>query len=322
MEKRRFIAAVMTGILAVALSGCGGAKEAPAQAGAIEKPALKVGVMPLADYGAVYWAKEKGLFEKAGLDVELVPLQGGPIGVQKVAAGEIDFSFSNTMSSSQAISGGAPVTTVVLSSSVGAGGLGIYVMPDSPIKSMEDLNEKTIGINTTNNIGDVSFQNLASSKGLDTKPNWVEVPFNEMISGVQAKSIEAGYLPEPFASAAMKAGLRKVVDLTEGPNSKLPVSTFVASNKFVASNPVTTEAFVTAMYAAGNDIASKETEFRKWLPGVAGVTPEVADIMVIPIMEPKMDVSKIQFVADMLIQQGIIESFDAAKSTFVSNGKQ
>jgi NitT/TauT family transport system substrate-binding protein len=321
MKKNRLVIAAVTGILALALSSCGGPNEAPAEPGALEKAAVKVGVMPLADYGAVYWAKDKGFFEKAGLDVELVPLQGGPIGVQKVASGEIDFSFSNTMSSTQAINGGAPVTTVVLTSSVGPGSIGVYVTPDSPIQDIGDLDGKTVGINTTNNIGDVSFQSLASSMNLDTKPTWVEVPFNEMISGVQANSIEAGYMPEPFGSAALEAGLRKVVDLTEGPNEKLPVSTFVASNKFVESNPVTTEAFATAMYEAGNDIASKEKEFRQWLPGVAGVSQEVAETMTIPVMEPKMDVAKVQYIADMLIKQGIIDSFDASKSTFVAGSK-
>lgn len=324
MKRNRLITAAAAGILAVVLSGCGGAKEAPAGAGngSLEKTDLKVGVMPLADYGAVYWAKDKGFFEKAGLNVELVPLQGGPIGIQKAATGEVDFSFSNTMSSTQAINGGAPVTTVVLTSSIGAGGIGVYVTPDSPIKTMADLQGKTVGINTTNNIGDVSFRNLASSEGLDSKPTWVEVPFNEMIAGVQAKSVDAGYLPEPFASAAVEAGLRQVVDLTEGPNAKLPVSTFVASNNFVAESPTTTEAFVAAMYAAGNDISSKEAEFRKWLPGIAGVSQEVADSMVIPVMEPKMDVAKVQFVADMLIAQDVIDAFDATKSTYVSGVKE
>ena len=289
----------------------------PGGDGQLEKTQLTVGVLPLADYAAVYWADDHGFFEKVGLSVEVQPLQGGPIGVQKVASGELDFSFANSISTAIATAGGAPVTTVVSSSSLGPHSNLIFVKQDSPIEDLEDLAGKTVGVNTTNNIGDVTFKNLASSMHLDIKPNWVEVPFNEIAAGVQADSIDAGYLPEPFASAARESGLREVVDLTQGPNAELTAATFVASDSFVEKNPKTVVAFVDAMYAAGNDIAAKEAEFREWLPGVAGVTPEVAAEMALPVFESEMKVEKLQAVTDMLVEQGIIKESDVSQHTYL-----
>ncbi|WP_434373398.1 ABC transporter substrate-binding protein [Paenarthrobacter sp. FR1] len=289
--------------------------------GKLEKTSLNVGVLPLADYAAVYWAEDHGYFDKAGLDVTLTPIQGGPIGIQQAVSGQLDFSFSNTVSSAIAVQGGAPVTTVALTSSLGPNSLGVFVKADSPVKAIQDLNGKTIGINTTNTIGDVTFRNLVAAEGVTVEPSWVEVPFNEMIAGVQAGSIEAGYLPEPFASAAEKAGLRRIVDLSSGPNAGLPISTFIANNNFVKDNPDTTEAFVSAVYAAGNDISGKEAEFRTWLPSVSKVPAEVANTMALPRFEAGMSVEKVQSVADILIKQGIIQQFDAGKSTYSAPGK-
>ncbi|AEF40964.1 ABC transporter substrate-binding protein [Hoyosella subflava] len=303
---------------ALTLTGCGAIAGAPQDPdGELEKTELTVGVLPLADYAAVYWARDHGFFEAEGLTVELEPLQGGPIGVQKVITREVDFSFSNVISSSIAASRGAPIQTVVVTSSLGPGGLGIFVNPDSPIREMSDLDGRTVSINTTNSIGDVAFRNLADSVGEAAQPNWVEVPFNEVIRGVQANSIDAGYLPEPFASAAREAGLREVVALAEGPNIGLPVSNFIASKPFLAQNPDTTAAFVRAMYAAGIDISENIDEFRAWLPGVAGVAPDVAEHMALPIFEETLDLERLQSLGDTLVGQGLLDEFDAHEFVFL-----
>lgn len=321
MKKFLVTAAVLSGLV-FAATGCGGADASAngsggAGEGGVEKTEVTVGVLPIADYAAVYWAKDHGFFEKAGLDVEITPLQGGPVGVQKVVAGQLDFSFTNPISSTIAVAGGAPATTVVLSSSVGEGSLNVFVKPESPIQDIEDLDGKTVGVNTLNNIGDVSFRNLVAHEGLSTQPSWVEVPFNEMIAGIQSGSIEAGYLPEPFSSAAKGAGLRPVADLTVEPNTHLPAATFIASDSFVAKNPNTTRAFADAMYAAGNDISSKEEEFRTWLPGVSGVPESVAKAMILPSFEKEMSVHKLQGVADILAKQGLIKKeLDVREFTF------
>lgn len=316
---RRAARAIGAGMLCAALllTGCGTIAGTPQDPdGELEKTELTVGVLPLADYAAVYWARDRGFFEREGLTVELEPLQGGPIGVQKVITREVDFSFSNVISSSIAASRGAPIRTVVVTSSLGPGGLGIFVNPDSPIREMADLHGRTISINTTNSIGDVAFRNLADAQGAEITPNWVEVPFNEVIRGVQANSIDAGYLPEPFASAAREAGLREVVPLAEGPNVGLPVSNFIASEPFLAQNPDTTAAFVRAMYAAGIDISANLEEFRAWLPGVAGVDPEVASQMALPIFEEGLDLERLQGLGDTLVEQGLLDDFDVADFVF------
>ncbi|MFW0796312.1 ABC transporter substrate-binding protein [Gordonia sp. CPCC 205515] len=321
MKRVRLIslaAVAACGILA--MSGCGNGESASsgsAADGKLEKTAITVGVLPLADYGAVYWAEEKGLFEKAGLDVTLEPIQGGPIGIQKVASGELDFAIANTISASITQAQGAPITDVAYTSSLGAGSGIVFVKPDSPIKAIDDLNGKTVGTNTTRNIGDVTFANLVQSEHKDIKPNWVEVPFSEMISGVQAGSIEAGYAPEPFSSAAKEAGMRQVVDLTTGPNENLAASIFVAGNRFMQANPDTTKAFAEAIYAAGGQMSADEAAVRSWLPGVAKVPADIAQTMVMPNYSSAMDLPALEKVATMLKQQGLVpEDFDISEHVY------
>lgn len=319
MKARGLTAAVLAGAM-LALAACGGSGgsggggSATVAAAGPEKTAITVGVLPLADYAAAYWAKDHGFFKKEGLDVTLQPLQGGPIGIQSVISGAVDFSFANTISTMVAQSSGAPVKIVVASSALGPQSNIYVVKPDSPITSIKDLDGKTVGVNTTNNIGDVTFRALAESEGVKVTPQFVEVPFNEMVAGVQAGSIDVGYTPEPFASAALAAGLRTVLDLTQGPNQGLAAASFVASDAFIAKNPKAAAAFARALYAAGVDIADKKQEFRQWLPGIAHVPAGVAHNMKLPTFFTKMQPDELQRVADLLDKQRLLKGkYDLAQ---------
>jgi NitT/TauT family transport system substrate-binding protein len=319
MRFKRWMGVLGIVAMAATTAACGGGDSTASGSNGLEKAAIKVGVLPLGDYAAVYWADEKGYFEDQGLDVTLEPLQGGPIGVQKVASGELDFSFSNTVSSTIAVDKGAPIKTVALTSSLGSGTQMIFVKPDSPIQGIEDLDGKSIGVNTVNNIGDVTFKNLANSEGVDVEPDWVEVPFPEMLAGVQNGSVDAGYFAEPFATAAKAAGLRPVVDLTQGPNKSLPAATFVTSSRFAAANPKTVAAFQRAIAVASEDIAAKQDEFRTWLPTISQTPAAAAAIMGLPVFETQVTVEKMQRVADILAGLGLVgDKYDASDATLVS----
>ena len=322
--KRRGMLAAVSAVALVALTACGsggGGGNSASGNGKPEKTDVTVGVLPIADYAAVYWAQDKGFFKNEGLNVTLKPVQAGPIATQNVATGQLDFSISNTISTSIATQTGLPVKTVVLTSALGPGGLAVYVKPDSPIRTLKDLNGKTIGINATKNIGDVTLRNLLDSEGLkDVKPKFVEVPFPEMLAGVQAGSIDVGYSPEPFSAAALAAGMRQIVDLADpkGPNAGLAVSNFIASDSFIQANPNTVNAFIRAMYKAGGDITAHQDAFRQFLPGVARVAADVAQQMPLPQFFTATKVDQIQRVVDLLVGQGLLKKgYDATKYTYI-----
>lgn len=310
--------AAVTLVSACGSSGGTGASSAGGKGG---DASISVGVLPLADYGPVYWAQDHGIFKKHGLKVTLKPLQGGPIGTQEVAAGQLQFSFSNPISSAIATNKGAPIQTVAVSSGWGAGELGVFVKPGSPIKTMADLNGKTVGINTTQNVGDILFANLAKAKGLNTKPSWVEVPFAEMIDGVKNGSIQAGYLPEPYATSAKDAGLRDVVGLIQADNVGLPGASFVTSTSYAKSNPAVVKEFAASIDEARTYIAGHLSEFRAWLPKSLGTSAAAAKSMHLPDFSVGLTTAGMQKVADILVGLGLVgKDYQAAKFTIATKG--
>jgi NitT/TauT family transport system substrate-binding protein len=295
-------------VVTVLASACGsdsGSESEQASADAAPQT-LAVGSLPIPDMAPIIWADDKGLFAEENLDVELKPLQGGPVGIQMITTGELQFSFGNPISTMIATDKGSPVTTIAQLAGVGPNEIGIYVAPDSPVQSMVDLDGKTIATNTTNNVGDITFASLAASKGLDVTPKWVEVPYPEIADGVLGGAVEAGFFPEPFAAAARIAGLRQVVDLTEGANQDLPISSALTSAEFLKEQPETVAAFTRAINKAREQMAADEDAFRQWWPGVSGASPEIAAGMNLPDFGASFEDDKWQSLADTLADLGLV----------------
>jgi NitT/TauT family transport system substrate-binding protein len=296
-------------------TACGGGGDgASGGEGGLEKTSVTVGALPIADFSTLWWAEEKGFFEEEGLDVTIEPVQGGPVGAQMVATGELDFTTSTTFNTMSATDNGMPVDTAASLSGSADNSIAMYVNPDSDIQGIEDLDGKTIGINNTNNTGDVTFRALADHLGVDVEPTFIEVPFTEMLTGVQSGSIDVGYSPEPFLSAAWDAGMRQIVDLTEGPNHEIATSNIVSGKAFLGRNPNTAAAFARALYAANEDILAKEQDWRDWLPSIAQLDEGTAQQLPMPVFATEMDEEGIGHVADLMIEQGIIsEDYDASE---------
>ncbi|MGD7001902.1 ABC transporter substrate-binding protein [Corynebacterium halotolerans] len=302
-------------------AACGGEADTAATGnGEIEQADVTVGALPIADFSTLWWADENGFFEAEGLNVTIEPVQGGPVGAQMVASGELDFTTSTTFNTVSATDNGMPIDTAALLSGSADNSIAMYVKPDSDIQGIEDLDGATIGINNTNNTGDVTFNALADHLGVDVTPTFIEVPFPEMLAGVQSGSIDVGYSPEPYLSAAWDAGMRQIIDLTDGPNNKIATSNIVSGRAFLNSNPNTAAAFSRALYAANEDILANEQEWRDWLPSIAHIDEGTAQTLPMPVFYTVMDADAVQHIADLMISQGIVsEDYDA--SEFIWEGE-
>src|SRR5271168_2556321 len=103
------------------------------------------------DIGAeIYYAKELGLFERAGLDVQIDPTTNMVAIVPAVASGQIDIAYNAVLTLALARAKGLPFSilapaNVYVASAPTAGF--VAVTKSSPIQSARDLNGKAIAVN-------------------------------------------------------------------------------------------------------------------------------------------------------------------------------
>ncbi len=116
----------------------------------------------------VFWAKEKGYFEREGLDVQIDQGEGSAATITRIASGAYDAGLGDVNAIVQlAAKGGAsaPIMTYMLYNSAP---FALIVRKDSPIKSLKDLEGKKLGTPAGAAAGAL-LPALAAKNGFDPK---------------------------------------------------------------------------------------------------------------------------------------------------------
>jgi len=134
---------------ALALTGCGGASEAPAgdggeASGEMTDVTLMLNWYPYGEHAAFYYGVEQGIFEEHGINLTIKAGQGSTKTAQAVGQGQVDFGWADTPAVLANIDKGVAIKSVgvFLQTTPSA----VQVFADSGIESPEDLKGKTIAV--------------------------------------------------------------------------------------------------------------------------------------------------------------------------------
>ncbi|AGL17696.1 ABC transporter substrate-binding protein [Actinoplanes sp. N902-109] len=207
---RRVIAAVVVLVTTVAAAGCSGS---PAPRRHVDRVSL--GVIPIVDVAPAYLGKAKGFFTERGIELTLVPEQGGAAIVQGVLKGKYPFGFSNATSLMAAQAAGSPVKAIATGvASTGRAGRdfsAVVVRDGSAIHSARDLAGRRIAVNALKSLGDTTVrQSVRKAGGNADHLRFEAMPFAAMPAALQAGTVDAAWVVEPQLSEALTQGSQVV----------------------------------------------------------------------------------------------------------------
>jgi NitT/TauT family transport system substrate-binding protein len=315
------VAVLVLGILFLPRQARGGAAQG------IEQPDLNVAVVPAVDSAGFFVALHQGLFAAHGLHVRFIPAVSSETVINAQALDEpgdrIDLSCGNYVSYIQAQEnydqGKRPSSTgdamvaadldiFAEGSVMEPGAQGLYVMPDSPIRTLDGLEGKTIGVNAPGNILYLLAASALADHGLSVPGvRFVYYPLPEMAAMLQAGKIAAAVLPEPFASQAeLSMGVTLLADLDQGATAAFPVQGCAVTRQWAALHPVTLAAF-RAAFEQGQEIADTNRaaveQAMEALPAPLGVSRVTAAVMALDSYPVgPVDAVRVQRVADVMRQ--------------------
>ncbi len=111
-----------------------------------------------------------GIFKKHGLELELLYTQGSGETQQAVIAGSVDVGIAaGTMGAMSAFAKGAPVR-ILGAETTGASDIYWYVKADSPIKSLQDFDGKTVAYSTNGSSTHMVVSAFMQERGLKLQP--------------------------------------------------------------------------------------------------------------------------------------------------------
>lgn len=307
-------------IALMALSGCGGLAAAAGSTSpnGLQKTVLNVAVVPAVDSAGFFVALHEGLFAKQGLTIHYTPAVSSDLVINQQVAGKYDITGGNYVSYIEHYVQDHQQLEIIAEGSVMTQGTqAIYTMPGSKIKTLSGLKGHLLGINAPLNINYLLAASVLTENGIRVSqvrfPS-APIPFPQMAAELAAGKIDAAAMPEPFATAAeQQYGAVKLADLNQGATEQFPIQGYVTTKAWAERNPGTVRAFITAL-AQGQEIAdTSRSAVERAMESLNGpqdgqIPPLVAAVMALNLYPTSIDKVRIQRVADVMYQFGLLHS--------------
>lgn len=200
----------------------------------------------------LYVAKEKGIFARNGLDVEILKVDDNSAARDAVVAGKADVFWSCPTVAIAAIAGGAPVKII---SQVKKPCTSVLVVPaDSSITEIRDLNGKHIAGISASCEAVISITKAAKAEGADFTLE--KMAGGPALAALEAGKVDGAILEEPQVSIAELKGYKV---LFRGISDDIPCRTINSRTGLLASNPDAVKRLVQSVSEANSLILADPT---------------------------------------------------------------
>ena len=182
----------------------------PAAAGAMDKVRELDSVKESFDVFPVHQAAEEGFFKQQDLDVDIIFGQGGASALQAIITGSRDVGVGiGSLAVIAAYSKGAPL--VILGNTFkGADNELWYVRADSPIKTVKDLDGKTMVYSSPGSTSHIAAQYILKTSGVKAKL----VSVGGMAASrtaVMSGQVDTGWLGAPSYMNLVRKGEARII---------------------------------------------------------------------------------------------------------------
>ncbi|GAA0839212.1 ABC transporter substrate-binding protein [Streptosporangium amethystogenes subsp. fukuiense] len=318
--------AVIAGVTAaLVLSACGGSDKSTdttaANADGLEKTQIKIGALPIPDSAALYIAKDKGYFKDEGLTVTIEPVVGGAQAQQSLIGGSLDATQTNYVSAFLAVAAGNKMKIISDLYQAAPNSFNLMVPKDSSIKTPADLKGKKIAVNSKKNIGTLAVTSVLKTHGLtEADVQFLEFPFPEMGAQLANKVVDAAWMTEPALTAVQKnLGAQKLADTMVDSTADFPIAGVVVMESFATENPKTVAAFQRAIAKAQQISATDRKAVEQILPTYTKIDAATAAVITLGSFPTSLDETRLQRVADLMVEQGYLKSPIQAKTLLPGN---
>lgn len=233
---------------------------------AAQQPKANIGYIGAADFTPLFVAKDKGLFDKYGLDATLTRAQIAPNVGAAVISGDLQIGMGTAPNLLHAAEGGLPLVAIAGASRMKKNNpiAGLVGRTGVAIKTATDLRGKTIaspGLNTM--LTEMLEKWLHDHKVARNEYTMVEVVFPQQHDMLKSGRVDAAITIEPFRTKIVSDGTGfNIADYVGEVNPDLLAVLWMARRDWAEANPKAVQAFRQA-YAEAIEWCAKNPEESK-----------------------------------------------------------
>ncbi len=194
------------------------------------------------------------------------------------------------------------------------GNAAIAVAANSPLKSVLDLQGKTVACTAIGDVGYLGLRALIDAAGGDSSTvKWIEIPIPSVAAALDAGRIDAGLTTEPFMTRDIAGGkIRTLVDMLDGYHATIMQGAYFAMRAYADANPTAIVRFARVLRQASIYTNTHAAETLPLLVANTNLEPDVAGKMHRTTMALTLDPAQVQPLIDVAAKyKSIPQSFDA-----------
>ena len=303
--KRMNILSCVFVAMSLLLCGCG-AKEAKGES-------MKIGVLRTADSIPLYVAENERLFEKYGIDVELVEFGSASDQSKAMEAGAIDAMMTDMIVQCLLEKGGAEVRTIRTALGVHAaeGKFLVVTASDSELYEVTDLEGASVAI-SEGTMMEYLVDSYCAELGINLdKVEKVNIPSLSLRyeTVMEGADIDCAILPDPLGDYAVMNGARCIIDDSQLENN-YSVTVIIVTKELIDEQREITEKFVSAYDEAVDMLNDSPDNYKELIFDVANVPKDMRDIYVVT-EYPKNSVpgsEEVEGVGEWMKKKGLIDN--------------
>jgi NitT/TauT family transport system substrate-binding protein len=294
MRLRRVVRAlaVLAAVAVLALlSGCGfdGDREAPPNP---QLKYLRVALFPAGNTLPVHVAAIRGIFERNRLHVDLTEGQDLPLFMAAQSKGQYDIAMTTP---TLVLLGAQKGLDLQIVSSTAQQSRerpnAVWITKDESIRSLTELNGKTIAVPSLTGIIIDSVVYLLQRDGVDRRDvRFVQTPFPAMGDQLQAGHVDAAIATLPYSTAIAARGFRvhndvtveAVHDASDGTVDDAITTVWSAPRRFAADHPEAIAAWRTSLREAIEFLDHNPGEARALMAGWLKIPTDVLERAPLP----------------------------------------
>ncbi|NLM20514.1 MAG: ABC transporter substrate-binding protein [Peptococcaceae bacterium] len=247
-----------------------------------ESQGLKLGLLPIEENLPFYVAEQEGMFEQAGIRVELISFSSAQEMLAAIQSGQIDGKITDLIVTNLLKKGGTDVRIAAISLGLTPleGRFAILAAPQSSVRKVEDLKNVKIG-GTENTIIHYVIDSLLTEHGFSPEEIQIaSIPkFPVRLEMLLHNEVEAAVFTDPLASFAELQGAHLIIDDT---TDNISQTVIIFRNKTLEEKERAVKVVLKIYEQAGQAINQNPEKYRDLIVAKAQVPEALRETYKIP----------------------------------------
>lgn len=278
---------------------------------------VKIGYLPIDASLPFFVAKEKGYFQSEGIEVEAIKFTSSTTLTDALVSGQVNIIVAAAIGGLLSLEENSPGQFKIFVLNLhnfkeNKFSDRLLVRKDSPIKNLEDLRGKILGI-PSGPMAQIFAKRILKGIFNDEKAmKIVPLSFTELVNALAGGSVDAIIVTDPEAINAIEKGIAR--SILDAPQERyvmdpLPASGYALSSSFIQRRPKEAKKIVKAIIKAIDFIRQNEEEARKLMAKNVPLEEKIALKMNLREWQKPEEINKkaVKELAELLFQEGMLK---------------